>query len=159
MKVLPSSPSACAKSARGPRSVWRLTLRRCDRQRAIEFSQTRVADARVAQRCAVDRQRFEVLERRARARKRGQRLVPASANDRAHAEIVQRARLLKAVARGRGRGDERHSAATLRVRPLAEPHPELAVEPGDVELDVARSWRQAASGFQCDQRIGRTDSG
>ena len=113
---------------------------------ALELSQARVADSGVAQRRGVNREGFEILEREHALESR-QRLIPTGANDAAHSKVVEGPGLLKAVASGRGAGCHRIEPR-FRLGPSPETHPELAIEPGHVELNVARVGGKAASHFE-----------
>ncbi len=113
-----------------------------------------MTDAGVAQRGRVRRRRFEILERQ-HALEPGQCFVPAATHQRAHAQIVERAHLLEPVAGRRGPRDDIVQSG-LGLRPLAEPHPELAVEPRDVELNLARVRRHAPRGVERRDRVSET---
>ena len=99
-RVADASQRLCEVHLRAPAGVER-DASPLHRKRPIEVSQPRVADAGITQRRRIDRQRLEVRERQHPLEAR-QRLVPARADDAAHAEIVDRPRLLKSIACRRG---------------------------------------------------------
>ena len=126
-----------------------------DREGAFELSQTRVTDAGVAQRRRVDRQRLEILERQHALEPR-QRLVPACSGparpcrDRSARAPVETGRRPAAAAATTS------FSRDLGLRPLSEPHSELPVEPGDIELDLTGVRRDAPRGVERGERVGET---
>ena len=121
------------------------------RDRAVELSQARVADAGVVQRLAVDGGAVERVGGDD-ALEPWERFVEPVANDEAHAQVVERLRLMLLKAAGFGLANQRPQAGLGRG-PLPGAKPDLAGEDLDVELQLAIEGRGHARLFERGRRL------
>src|SRR5262249_44792768 len=118
--------------------VYRAPLQR---ERSRKVSQARVTQARIVQRGRIFRESLEGAKRQHALEPR-QRLVEPASDDAAHAEIVQRPNLMKAIAPAFGLLD-RSREPGLALGPAAEAKGRLPGQDVDVEVDVRSRGKRA----------------